>query len=121
MPTSQSIAQEIAVNSTWRNAVERASGWIDNLLGPWRADKQISWRVRDSEKREPQFDLRIESEGCSVADRFDQFEIANETLLKPRILKLWGELNHQTLHQFAVRLKEKAEAWQKETELAASE
>ena len=113
------VGKEINENPSWKNAVERASDWISQTLGQWYSTKNYAWRVLDGSERNPTFDLRIQAEDCTVADRFDLFEIANEKLFKSRIVALWGELSNQTIHAQAERLKRMSEEWQKEAPLVA--
>jgi hypothetical protein len=120
MMTTWEVGAEINGNPTWRHAVERACAWVNETLGRWYADKHFSWRVLDS-KREPSFDLIIQSDGCTVADRFDLFELANEKLFKTRLVKLWGDLTQQTIHALAESLKQTAIEWQKEAPVAAAD
>lgn len=119
MMTTWEVSPEINGNPAWRLSVERACEWVNDTLGRWYADKHYSWRIVDSSKADPVFDLMIESDGCRVADRFDLFELSNEKLFKSRVLALWGELSQQEIHAQAERLKRKAEEWRREAPVGA--
>lgn len=114
------VPKEIVDNPAWLNAVTRAGEWVSETLGQWAVNKHFAWRVIEPSGKEPLFDFRIESEGSTVAQRFDWFDVNNEREFKRRIREMWGDLTDQTIHSIVVNLKQLREEWTREDALAAA-
>jgi len=113
--TQQSrFAPEIENNPEWSSAVHRANAWVHEALGRWAGGKVFEWAVRTGPRGEPLFDLCISAEGGAAADRFDRFEIANESIIRNRVGKLWGDLLNQVTHTQVEDLKRMRDEWKKE-------
>jgi hypothetical protein len=96
MAESVLVGPELEANPEWRSAVRQADRWVRELLGKWAASKRFEWQVvAGGPSAAPRFDFRMtETEfGSAVAERFDRFDIGNETVVKDRVLRLWGQLS----------------------------
>jgi hypothetical protein len=108
------LPKEIAENPAWRNSVTRADEWIRDVLRRWVANKNFTWHVNTSQADSPRFDLLIESDGFTVSDRFNWFDLNNEKEFKSRIRELWGKISDQTFHNELEEMRKRHAEWQKE-------